>query len=648
VHQSPIEVRDGVSRAYAALSSSWVQVAVGVALGVAVTGPAWTGDALLNLDLAVFDRVPNSPGFWGIGPELPRRAPVITVLAFVTNVVGGGVQLTAAFMTMCIAVAFVGAVRLARRASLAAALASATLYALSPWMITRLSVGHLGLALVAALLPWVLPILLQPTLSLRRTFIAALALAMAGYAGGTIGAMVVLAGVVGVGWVAALRVIGAWAVAQLPWVAPGLAVAWSSTSVSGGGSFRTDISGPGDFGRLALGYGFWQRGNDLAFESAVVPLVAVAIVGLAAFGAPRLPTGWGRRATALAAVAFMVAAVQELPLLGDVYRNLSNTLPGAVFRESQRMLVLFLVWLAPAVALGLTRLGSVRPSGARIGAVGVAAIACSLAVPAMWGVDGRLRAVDLDVAWTQVRDTVERSPGTVLAVPWNQYIDVAAAGGRRVYHPAATLVRGDVLNASDPEFGDDRRETSDPREPFVDRAVARFNDGTAIAPSLAELGVRWIIVVSGAEDERWESLVEDPGLELVVAGSDIRLYGVKDWPGQAVTAEGDQVTTRRWIEPMVRFESTAAQWFAPHMRGWVSGSTDVDASATGTIRLPSGARSVWFWPALAVIAAYAATAAAASIALWGPARAGWARRRNTCVTDEPCYAQPPDPGEDVS
>lgn len=604
----------GRSRLHSALSTWPGQTTIGLLLGMAITGPAWWGDALLNLDLAAFDRIPVSPGIWGIGPELPRRAPAVTLLAIVSGIAGGGVALTAAFMTGCITGAFVGVAQLARRAPLTAALSAGALYALSPWLITRLAVGHLGLALTAALLPWVLPTLLRPAASLPRTFGAALALAMAGYFGGTISAVVIVVGVVGIGWLAAARVLGVWAVAQLPWVVPGLVAAWSSPQVSGAGNFATDISTPSDIGRLALGFGFWQRGNDIGFDSALVPLVGIAVVALALIGTPHLPEAWGRRATVLAGVGFALAAVQEIPMIGGIYREMSDSFPGSAARESQRFLVLFLVWLAPAAAFGIARLGAAQPRLVVSSALGVAAIAAVLAAPAAWGVGGRLDAVDLQPAWDDVRTRVERDPGTVLALPWNQYIDVAAADGRRVHHPIATLIDGDVLNSSDPELADGRREAADPREPAIVAAMEDYDEGAALAPALTELGVRWVVVVAGADGDRWAALADDPDLDAVVTDTDLELYEVTTWRAPALTADGGLADADSLIDPLVHFDPNAERWFAPHARGWLHGWTSVEPTTDGTMRLAGGAGSVWFWPALLVIGGYTATAAAAAAA----------------------------------
>jgi hypothetical protein len=598
-----------------------VHALVGLALGLAITWPAWSGDALLNLDLVVFDRDHVPVGVWGIGPELPRQAPALTILAL-AGTQGGAVTLTAMLMTACVAGAFVGVVRLSRPAPIGARLAVAALFALGPWLVTRLAVGHLGLALTAATLPWVLPTLLRPAVSLPRTFVAALALGLTGYAGGTLCLVVVVAGVIGL---AARQVVSSLAVAlvaQLPWLAPALAVTWwGSGRGSSAANFATDVDGLGDLGRVLLGYGFWQRGNEIGLASAVIPIAGVALFGLALLGARDLPRGWGRRAGALAAVAVVVAVVQSFPVVDSVYVAFADTLPGAVFRESQRVLVLYLVWLAPSAAHGLGRIRASAPAVGTAASVGVAALALALVMPEIGGVGGRLQAVELPPAWSDARSEVAADPGTVLALPWSRYVDVAAADGRRTFHPIQDLVGGDVLDSSDPGFSDGRREASDPREEVIEAALDQLERGVPLSSTLRSSRVRWVALVAGAQDERWVGLRSDAGLELLVDDPTLQLFRVA-LPNESTSSVARATT----IAPVVGFGREVDGWAAPYGRGWLTGLRSASGSADGSISFEASASTVWYWPSVPVIGAYAGTVLALAVALRsllvhrGPAR----------------------------
>ncbi|MGK0274750.1 MAG: hypothetical protein ACI9N0_001130 [Ilumatobacter sp.] len=590
----------------------WV---VGSIIGVVLVGTAWSGDALFNLDLVVFDRIPVSPGIWGLGPEIPRQSPIIVALAISSRVIDGTFLVTA-LMVLSVATAFVGVAHLSRPAPWHARAAAGVLYALGPWLVTRIAVGHLGLAFAAALLPWVLPILLRPDADLRRTFLAAAALGLGGYFGGSLALIVMAVGVVTARGHRGPLVAAAWIVSQLPWLVPGFIVGLSAPKIAGGEFFGTTIHSAGDVARLALGYGFWQRGNQIGIDSALLPIAAIAILGLALLGASRLPGSWGWRAAVLAATGAVITAAGSIPILDDIFDRFSTSLPGAVVREPQRVLVLFLVWLAPAVALGIAHIHS-RSAAAGIGAsVSCMGIALVMIGPALWGVDGRIDGIDLPDSWEQIQRTVDSAQGTTLALPWNQYIDLDVAGGRRTYHPVTSLIGSDVLNASDPEFGLVANEAVDPRTSSVEAALAGMDAGRELSERLEEIGVRWVVVVTGIDDQRYAPLASDAGLRRRLGDDSIVLYEVLSWTGRARDAAGVPTSVDTPIPPLTRLGDGTRVWYAPGAPGWIRGFTATRTTSVGVIELADAWGPVWYWPTLVVMAADTGTMWAVLAAIW--------------------------------
>ena len=164
-----------------AARASWGPWAVGALLAVVMLGPALAPGPLFTLDQVLPPQVPVPRGMWGLGPELPRRVPMWLPVAWLSPLIGGD-TVGKLLMIATIVLAFVGAHRLttwmldetgASRSD-ATAYGAACLYALSPFLLTRIGVGHLMVALPMALLPWVLPILLRPADRLRLTFLACL------------------------------------------------------------------------------------------------------------------------------------------------------------------------------------------------------------------------------------------------------------------------------------------------------------------------------------------------------------------------------------------------------------------------------------------------------------------------------------------
>lgn len=602
-------------------SAWWI---VGVILGFSVVGPAWSGDALLNLDLVVFDRMVVSPGVWGLGPELPRQSPVIVVLASMSRIVDG-TSLVAGLMVVVVAAAFVGAARLSRPAPWHARAAAGLLYAFGPWLVTRLAVGHLGLAVSAAMLPWLLPVLLRPDRSLRRTFLAAAAMGLGGFYGGSLALVVLAVGVATGRGHRAPQVAAAWVVSQLPWIVPGAIVGMSTPRIAGGEFFRTTIDGVGDLLRLVLGYGFWQRGNQLGLESALLPVAALVVLIVALAGVGRHPDGHGRRSAVLGVTGIVIASATAVPVLGDVFEWASTSLPGGIVREPQRMLVLFLVWLAPATAAGIARLDGRSPTSGLAASACCAMIATVTISPALWGAGGRLDGVDLPGEWERVQRLIDAEPGTTLALPWNQYFDLEVAGGRRTYHPVTGLIRSDVLNAADPEFGPSISEAVDPRTPSVDVALDRFDRGEPFGEALDEIGVRWIVVVTGVDDDRYGRLAAEEGLRPRIEHDSIVLYEVLSWSGPARTAAGEPADVDAPIPPFAAIDDDAVVWFAPAAPGWRRGFDATGTTPAGVLALPTGSGPVWYWPTLLVLLGDLVTVGGVVAAAW-PFLVRWRRR----------------------
>ncbi len=67
------------------------------------------------------------------------------------------------------------------------------------------------------------------------------------------------------------------------------------------------------------------------------------------------------------------------------------------------------------------------------------------------------------------RTEIARRPGTVVALPWNEYPALSFAGGRQAFNPVPDYLGGDVISSYDPLF-----DRSRPSQEQVDRrAVSR-------------------------------------------------------------------------------------------------------------------------------------------------------------------------------
>ncbi|HEX3394739.1 MAG TPA: hypothetical protein VHS52_09440 [Acidimicrobiales bacterium] len=624
----------------------------GVALAAAVLGPALGPRPVFALDATFVARIPVPTGIWGLGPELPRRVPLGLGLAWVSTIVGAAAG--PLLLALALVIAFVGATRLVADSPWAVRVGAGLLFAASPLMLTRVGAGQWTAVAPFAVLPWALPSLLAPGEAPARTFLWAAALGATGSVGGTLALVVAAVGVVGERRRASLLAAALVGLAQLPWVLPALVVQSANASPAGSDVFATRAHGVvGALGLLA-GHGFWRAPSQVGGDTSPgVALLGLGLLGLALVGASSLPPRWRWRAAGLAGAGMALALASAVPGVRDAYQSFSRTGVGAPLRESQRFAVLTLVWLAPASASGAARLAEERgrlPAWTTLALPAAAAIV--LGGPGLWGVGGRLEPSSLPADWGRARRVVEREPGAVLALPYVRYLDLPAAGGRRVLNPVPDYFGGDVLSSSDPQAGPSSqsgyRERADPRElPVLIALTAALAPGAPgqgarplLSDTLVRAGVRWVVLLHAADWTAYRGLATDPGLVPVVQGASLDLLQVGGWKASVVDDAGDGVGRRPLVAPLERLDaSPAAVWAQPAEPGWMRGIHGAGRTASGLVRLPAGGGLLWFWPAAVVLAGDALIVACLAFAWWGPspARKGtrtdtmppWWRRRRT-------------------
>jgi hypothetical protein len=510
---------------------------------------------------------------------------------------------------MALTCGFVGAARLSAEAPKICRLGSGALYAFSPFVLTRVGVGHLSLVMAMGVLPFALDALLHPGDDLGRTFRWSTALALTGVFGGVLAGVALALGLVVSGG-RRLLAAAAGIAGQCLWLVPLLIVAAQSQSghPADSSAFATDVGGAFGLPRLLAGDGFWARPEQVGMRNAlVVALIGLVLLGLALLGHRDLPARMRRPLGILAAVSFALIAAPVLPGVDTVMSRMTALGPFALLRESQRLLPLTLVWMAPAVALGAARAArAASPAVGRGLLAAPLALGVILAGPGLWGAGGRLVGIDVPVEWSAARSAVDRDPGTVLALPWHQHVSLAVAGGRRVLDPLPELLPGDVLASTDLELGAST-------EPYDDRqaGVARLLDnGRPLSEGVTDLGIRWIAVLPGVDAALDASLASDPGLDLAVDGPALRLYRVRSWTGSVLDASGRPLTFDPLVAPLARVApSGPAVWHRSGGWGWMRGTAAGSQTSNGELALPAGRGVVWYSPAVVLLATYVVIAA---------------------------------------
>ncbi len=609
--------------------STVVDWGVPTAVALLILGPALRPGLLFNLDLILTPHLDTPSGFWGLGPELPRRLPLWVPISWLSTIVPA--TLTGKLMMVALfVVPWVGMMRLTARFADHSVTgevrrwvlhSAGALYAVSPFVLTRVAVGHFNVTLPHAVLPWVLPVLLRPGRRLSSTFLAAFALGLAGHFGGSVAVVLVAVGIVngfitgsGERWWQAFLVAVA---AQSAWLVPGLVVtATNDVQMAGGAAFPTDAASMPGLLRLSAGGGFWNTYYQVAGRGTLLAVAGLLLLVLAIVGTRAIATPWRGPLVAVGCIGWFVAAASAIPGIDGVWVWTNDHLLGGVWREGHRMLTLHLVWLAPAVSLGALRLYRAciaKPAAvwfAGPAAIAPLAIAVALALPGIWGIGGQLQADAEPASWKRARSMVHDEQGTVLALPWYQYFNLSVSGGpvRRVLNPLPLYLGGDVLSSSNNGLQRGVKETGDPREPTAAAIVDDLRDGAPVAERLADLGIRWVVLLKTVHLDDYLTLADDPGLRSAVDADDLALYEVIDWPGSTLTASGRAVDISTLGPAFARAkDGSAFTWSRAGSGGWRRGLDTVPITPDGRLAVPAGDGAVWNVGALPAVAAQLVT-----------------------------------------
>src|ERR671910_1504753 len=205
----------------------WPLLAWCVGLAALVLAPLARPGFLLSYDMVTVPQQELVPDALGLGSALPRAVPLDAVMAVLTQVVPGELVYRAALVGI-LAGGAIGAAMLLPRASGTVRAVAASAYVWNAYVAERLVIGHWGLLVGYAVLPW----LLRAGLAVRHGDRAALpnalvlvALASVTPTGGVLatGVLVVVVALPGrrQRWPAALAAAGC-VVLQLPWLGPGV------------------------------------------------------------------------------------------------------------------------------------------------------------------------------------------------------------------------------------------------------------------------------------------------------------------------------------------------------------------------------------------------------------------------------------------
>ena len=498
-------------------SRRWVGWVTVVTVAILVLGPVLAARGFVLVGDMTF--VPRQPwkGEWlGLDGSTPRAVPADAFVSALTHLVPGDLVQKAVLLAIFVLGGW-GVMRLLSGLAPAARAAGAVLYVWNPYVYERLAIGHWGLLLGLAALPWVVRAACRVREGSPRSLPSLwLWLAVAAFSsptGGLVAAAVALVmASTRSDWARTAKVGAVAVVVNLPWVVPGILGDSVSSDPSGATGFAARADTPlGALASLASLGGMWKSSVvPLERSGWVLPAVAVtvSVVALVALWrvrdvpAPTEVVLRPRRLLVCGVVALVVAWLPTTDGGADLTRWIIDDLPGAgLLRDSQKWLLPLVLCVAVGFGVVVDRLGArLRRIDEALDWVVLPLVAAPvLLLPSLaWGLSGELRPVTYPLEWRQVASQMETAGAEddrVAVLPWSAYVRFPWNDNRAALDPAIRFFPGEVVTNDDLVLSD---ATVVRGEDSRARAIGRAVDArAALGPVMRAQGVRWVLVEKG-------------------------------------------------------------------------------------------------------------------------------------------------------
>ncbi len=515
------EVTTQSDRVSGAGVSAWV---VALMAGGAAAVRTFGSGLLLNWDQVIGPTIPVPPGFFGLGPELPRRVPFYGPPALISEVLGGP-NVVALLVWATVTAACLGVVRLVGRTP--AGIALGVVYGVSPFLLSRLAIGHLPLAVATALLPHAL----VDVADRRRRWVWALVFGFTGSSGTVIGLVPLAVATVRRERAAArFRSLLVMVAAQAVWVIPGLIVVARGSVLPAAASdlFRARVDGFLGPARAVAGGGLFLVEEDVAARAGwPAALLGLALlVGVAGLGRRHRASRGGDHTPVTAnvpdpdliwaaVIGLVLFVVPTLPGIGGFWDDVLVG-PLVIVRETHKFWPLF----GLALVVGVARVLDDRGVEGMVASGVLAILTVAVSWSGLWGAGGRLVPESEPEALAAVRAELSGGEHVTLALPWRRYGPSSLADGRTVLEPSPWLVDGRVI-ASGRAFASvdsDERTSTDAAD--FERLDAMVRAGLPVADELRRLRVDRVVVMGSPESDFYRRLGREPGVLTLVDGSD--------------------------------------------------------------------------------------------------------------------------------
>jgi hypothetical protein len=492
---------------------------------------------VLTYDMVFVPRLELTRNLLGLDASVARAVPGDLLVALASRLVPADL-VQKLILAGTIVAAGSGAARLTPSDRPAAKAAAAALYAWNPFVYERLVMGHWGLLVAYAALPFVA----RAAIDLRegapgagRRVVLSLAVAAAASPpGGLIAAAVAVC-------VAAPRaglVAGVALVVNAPWLVPSLLRPGGvPVRPQGAAAFASRPDGPlGTLGSLVGLGGIWNAfavppgAGSWAWLAGLAVVLAVAVAGLPALWR-RLPAGAAAGLLLAAGLGLVLAAAYAVPGLRSLVDLAVVHLPGGgLIRDAQKFVAPLALVEAVAFGLGVERLLPALPARwGRAAAAGLVAAPVLLLPALAWGAAGRLAAVAYPDGFPQARAVMaaDPAPGALLVLPWHLYLGFPWNGDRVVLDPAQRWFTRRAVGNDDLELAGTTVPGEDPYGARLGPVVA---GAAPLETFLPAAGIRYVLVFKVADWAVFGPRLS--GLAPVLDRPELALYRVPATPAE--------------------------------------------------------------------------------------------------------------------
>jgi hypothetical protein len=498
---------------------------------------------------------------------------------------------------------------------------AATLYCANPFVLQRIYVGHFGLLLGYALLPFAVTSALRfvqsgnwwmPTPALWWAVLTALSPHFTWIYGVVLVAVWLTHTPSRVTSVSRLVAVGAtFALLSMYILLPHMATQLSvSTGTSSDLALYHTTGDPhlGLFANVFGLYGFWRLGPGPTLPKDVVtgwPFLLLALLFVASVGAAARLRGVhgssptqgedppSRRTPAallIIGIAGYFLALGAQGPTGPLFRWAYFHVPFfAVMREPQKCLMLtalayavFFGWGVERFAGSVTRL---RLDGRTVGAATLAVLLPLAYTPTIFdGLAGQIAPSHLPPSWQAADRLIGDGPGQILFLPWHLYLAFPFTDERVIANPAPASFRRSVISGDNVEAGGIETTSTSTRSAYLEHLFTLGPETHDFGSLVAPLGVQFVVLAKTVDWRSYSWVAEQPDLRLVMDSA-----GLEVWHNTSYAGVGQSTGKRviRQISPVAYAIGPGppgpVSLDATYQQGWELDGQVARQSATGTL-----------------------------------------------------------------